>query len=116
MSFNFCMAKKAAPKKTAAKTPPPQRRKFTRFAPDPGAFALICGGAYNKKINPPIPCLIVEEAYGGVGLVAIADPMIKKNAILEFQVGKLPKMKGEIRWVKQLEGRLAYFGVNYLED
>jgi hypothetical protein len=114
MSSNFRMAKKAAPKKKSpAKSP--QRRKFTRFAPDPGAIALICSNTYGRTINPPLPCLIVEEAYGGVGLVAIADPMIRKNAILEFQVGKLPKMKGEIRWVKMIEDKLAYFGVNYID-
>ncbi len=113
------MAKKAAPKKESlsikTSTKPAQRRKFTRFAPDPGAIALICTDGNGKKITPPLPCLIVEEAYGGVGLVAMAHPMIRKNAVLEFQVGKLPKMKGEVRWVRLLENKIAYFGVNYLE-
>jgi len=106
------MAKKVAAKAPPQRTPP-NKRKSTRYAPDPGAIALILTDAKGQKLEVPIPCLIVEESYTGCGLMALKDSFIKKNAIIEVQIGRLPKMKGEIRWFKSLEDKFVYFGLAY---
>jgi hypothetical protein len=114
------LTKKIAPTATTRNptrhpTRNPQRRKFTRYAADPGDFALILSDNKGQKLPAPIPCLIVEESYGGCGLVTTKIDLIKKGAQLELQVGKLAKMRGEIRWTRILENKILYFGVAYLE-
>jgi len=106
------MAKKVAAK-TAPKMTPLNKRKSTRYAPDPGAIAFILTDANGHKLDVPIPCLIVEESYTGCGLMALKDSFIKKNAVIEVQIGRLPNMKGEIRWFKNLEDKFVYFGLAF---
>ncbi len=109
------MAKKIPVKSSAPVKKPTQKRKSTRYAPDPGTFALILSDENGKKLTAGIPCLIVEESYAGCGLMAMKDGMIKKGATFEVQVGKLPKTQAQVRWTKILEDKIVYFGLIYLK-
>lgn len=102
-----------AKKKTAKKVS--QKRKSVRYLPDPGAIAIILTNETGQKLEGGLPCLIVEESYVGCGLVTMKNALIKKGATLEIQVGKLPKMQAEVRWVKTLENKIVHFGVSYLK-
>lgn len=104
-----------AKKKVAPQKKTPTKRQFTRYLPDPGSIALILTDGKGKKLEAPIPCLIVEESYGGCGLMAMKNSFVKKDMQFEVQVGRLSKMKGQVRWTKILEDKIIYFGIEYLE-
>ncbi len=105
-------------KNTPAKqktTKPINKRKYTRFKPDPGAIALILQDDKGKSLSAPIHCLIAEESYGGAGLIAIQSSLIKKGAQLKMKIGLLGPFICEVKWTKIWDSHIVSFGVEYSE-
>lgn len=89
------------------------KRKHIRFTPDPPTTALIMTDEDGKFLKTPIPCIVIEESYGGCGLVAPTNPLIEKDSTLLIRVGNLPDMLSQIRWVKIFDSKVCYFGIQY---
>lgn len=105
-------------KNTTAKTKsvkPINKRKYTRFKPDPGAIALIVADEKGKNLTAPVHCLIAEESYGGAGLIAIQSPLIKKGARFKMKIGLLGPFICEVKWTKSWDSHVVSFGVEYSE-
>lgn len=105
------MAKKMTSKPKAPDRVP-VKRKHMRYSPAP-TVALLMTDAHGKYLKVPVPCLVIEESYGGCGLVAPLNPLIEKDSVLIVRVGNLPDMPAQIRWVKIFDKRICYFGIEY---
>ena len=105
------MAKKNS-SKAEAPTKIPNKRKHIRFAPGP-MVAYLMTDADGKYLKVPVPCLVIEESYGGCGLIAPLNSSIEKDAVLVFRVGQLADMPAQIRWVKTYDKKICYFGIEY---
>lgn len=123
--------KKTNPKSTVNSTGKPTganpqiRRKHIRFKPDPGSMAFILTDPKGKKLESPLPCLILQESYAGAGLVTLkntpdkntdlhkAPP--KKGMRFQIKVGHLEATLCEVKWTQSLNPDVLAFGVEYCD-
>ncbi len=107
--------KKKVSSKSVSKLQPKKvvKRKFTRFVPELPTTALIVSGTEGSRWKDPLPCLVLEESYGGCRLVALKNKLLTKGAALVFKVGNLSEMPGQIKWIKIHADEFCSFGVEY---
>lgn len=82
------------------------RIQFTDADPDPSTFRTDMAG------------LVIEEAYGGAGVVALSHggpADIAEGTRCHVRVGNLGPLKAEVRWVKRLDEDVAKLGIEYLD-
>lgn len=91
------------------------RRKHTRFKPDPGTIARIDVNITGSEFKPTIPALIFSEAYGGCGLVVTGAQELRVGDLCRVQVGSLHPMAAEIVWRTPLDEDVVKIGLKFLE-
>lgn len=97
------------------------QRRHMRFQPDQVEIALIQfsdGEADDFFFEPDAAGLVVEEAYGGCGLVALSstspEPLTEDMPCL-VKIGTLGPMRARVRWVKKLDDDVCKLGIEYLD-
>jgi len=97
------------------------KRRHMRFQPDQIEIALIQfadGEADDFFFEPEAAGLVLEEAYGGCGLVALSstspEPLDADMPCL-VKIGTLGPMKARVRWVKRLDDDVCKLGIEYLD-
>ena len=93
----------------------PNKRRFTRFTPDPGSFALIDPNGKGEVFSPEISALMVDEAYAGCALVLSPTKKIKKDSIIWVRAGKLKAMRAVVRWCRHHSEKIMEIGIEYAE-
>lgn len=92
-------------------------RNSTRFKPDALDYALIeLNPKGNKKFNPDLVALIINESYTGSGLVMTTEKSLKSDQLVLIKVGKLEPMKARLVWFKALDRDLYKVGIQYVEE
>ncbi len=81
------------------------KRKHIRFEPEPQDMAWINETA----------ALIMEEAYGGCGLLVISKKRLFPGQVHDVKVGKLDALKAEVAYVNNLAPNIYHVGFKYLE-
>ena len=92
-----------------------ERRRFTRFEPDPLTYAQIDLKLNKEDYNPKHIGMIIEEGQKGCGLVVSSKTGLKKGDRCLLKVGELPLFTSEVRWVIRLDKDLLKIGFEYLE-
>lgn len=93
------------------------KRKFIRFKPDAGAYAVIdFNGDANVPFRGQAIALIVEEApMGGCSLVVLQDVKFNPGAECKVKLGALSPLCARVAWVKQLDEDVSRIGFQFLE-
>ena len=95
------------------------QRKHTRFKPDEGTMAWLewadNTGQFSSRAGGRAPALVVSESHGGCGLVVYALGKVEIGTMCKVQVGSLPLIKAELRWVKEVDHEIRRIGLKYLE-
>ncbi len=97
-------------------------RRYIRFRPDEIEVALIRFGEADPDeflFRADAAGLVLEEAYGGCGLVTLShcdatEPIEGTRCLVK--VGKMGPMRAEVRWVKRLDEHVARVGIEYIEN
>jgi len=97
------------------------QRKHMRFRPDQVEVALIQFSEAEPEdffFQAESAGLVLEEAYGGCGLVMLShfdaiEPV--EGMRCQVKVGKIGPLRAEIRWVKKLDDDVARIGIEYLD-
>jgi hypothetical protein len=93
-----------------------QKRRYTRFKPDPGTIAFIDPAPeQHSRFRPQIPALVFSESYGGCGLVILGWDELEKGDICQIKVGRLAPIESEVVWRKNLDSQVATIGIKFLE-
>lgn len=98
------------------------QRRHMRFRPDQVEVALIQFSEAEPEdffFEAEAAGLVLEEAYGGCGLVTLshfesAQPV--EGMRCQVKVGKMGPMRAEIRWVKKLDDNVARIGLEYVDS
>jgi len=92
-------------------------RTTLRFPPDEGAVAWIGLEVPEDKsdFTPTIPALVTDEALNGCGLVALANDQLGVGVECMVQVGELPPLNAQVRWIRELGEGVQKIGVAFLE-
>lgn len=97
-------------------------RRYLRFKPENVEIAWIqfTDRAPNTiEFEVDAAGLVVEEAYGGCGLVVLgaADAeSISEGVRCLVRVNNIGPVRGQVRWVKVLDDDVAKIGIEYLEQ
>lgn len=88
-------------------------RKYLRFPPEEGAVAWVDPNplATRKDFQPTFAALVTDEALVGCGLIAIYQDWIKEGSEFTVRVGRLAPIQAQVRWVRDLGGRVIRIGV-----
>ena len=89
-------------------------RKGLRFSAEGGTLVHIDLQPDADKFNPTIVGLAIDEAGKGCGAVVLNIPAIKEGSRCRIQVGRLPPMMAEIKWVRELDPQVLKIGVLYV--
>ncbi|MDT8409184.1 MAG: hypothetical protein RQ741_06255 [Wenzhouxiangellaceae bacterium] len=98
------------------------KRRYMRFSPDEIEVALIQFTNRDPDeffFEADAAGLVVEEAYGGCGLVVLSKTTpdsMKEGAACLVKVGHLAPVRGEVRWVKSLDQDVSKLGIEYQPD
>jgi hypothetical protein len=90
-------------------------RRHIRFRPGADCVASIDLVADRQVFTPSILALVVDEAYSGCGLVALAGDGLKEGDLCRVQVGPLPPIKAQVRWRRPLDSRVVRLALMYLD-
>lgn len=94
-----------------------KNRKHLRYNPDPLDFALISFDS-RKNVSEFAPTetgLLLQESYGGAGMVVKKVHDYKVGEFIWVKVGQLAPMYAEVRWIKELDDYLLRIGLQYYE-
>ena len=103
-------------------TPRKELRRYLRFRPEDVEIAWI---QFTDRAPGMIEFeadaagLVVEEAYGGCGLVVLgaADAeSIGEGVPCLVRVNSIGPLRAEVRWVKVLDKDVAKIGIEYIEQ
>ena len=92
----------------------PIKRKYFRYMPKPFIYVLITKGGEEEQFQTEFAGLIIQEAYGGCGIVTSLDLPVKKHDIVIMKSSDMPTARAEVRWRKKLDKDLIKIGVKYL--
>ena len=88
-------------------------RNKVRFKPDENTMAFIAYDTDGEEHS--IIALVDNESFEGAGLVINQDFPLEVGDNCILKVGDLASMRAELRWKKQLEGKIYRLGFHYLE-
>jgi hypothetical protein len=93
------------------------KRASIRYTPDDGTFAMIdvIDERPDGTFRPSMVALVPEESSKGVGLVLLDTPSMQVGSYCRVQVGKLPPMRAEVRWRREVEPKIICLGLLFLE-
>ena len=91
------------------------RRKNTRFIPDPNTIVEIDVDVNGDNFSPSIKGIVTSESYGGCAIAVQSGVNIKDQQIINVKVGDLAPMSAKIVWVKELDSDINKFGLKFLE-
>ena len=91
-------------------------RQHLRFPPDEGAVAWVDPNpqARRKDFRAAFAALVTDEALAGCGLVTIDPGWIRVGTEFSVRVGRLAPIRAQVRWTKDLGGRVVRLGVEFL--
>ena len=92
------------------------KRKFLRFTPDVGDYAIILVEEKKTKKILPHVALLVEEAYGGCQIAVTHNLAPKKGARIRVKVGRMSPCWVQVKWVKKLSAQITTLGLQYVEE
>jgi|GEM_PF-1232985 len=94
------------------------RRQNVRFSPEPLATAMIASGSDIQNFKVQAHALIVDESFGGAGLVMLLQEslILQTGDLIVVKVGALHPMRAEVRWVLAIDTQVIKLGVMYLDS
>ncbi len=101
--------------RTPKKSDKLNKRKYIRYKPDPGVFALIDFEADAGPFRPTFPALVLTESHQGCGLLIVDNKQLSVGSLIRVQVGNLPPMRAEIRWKEKLDSDATKIGLHFLD-
>lgn len=99
-----------------------EKRHHMRFKPEDVEIALIQFTDADPEVatfEPHTAGLVIDEAYGGCGLVALGHGTpegVHDGARCNVKVGKIGPVKAEVRWVRKLDEDVSKLGIEYLNS
>jgi hypothetical protein len=93
-------------------------RQYLRFPPDEGAVAWVDPNpkATRKDFKPTCAALVTDEALAGCGLITIFQDWIDIGTEFSVRVGRLAPIRAQVRWTKDLGGRVVRLGVEFISS
>lgn len=95
----------------------PVKRNAIRFNPDLGTLAQIDLELTRDdgSFRPTLLGLVSDESSKGAGIVLLATEKLQEKSECRIQVGRLPPMRAEIRWRRELDLQVVRVGLLFLE-
>lgn len=94
------VTRKAEPKRR------PNQRKFIRFKPDEGTAALVDQISWG---------LVVDEAFGGCGLVMLGREKYQPGDLCQIQIGEIGPLRARVAWRLKVSDDVIKIGLEFLE-
>lgn len=93
------------------------KRASIRYTPNDGTFAMIdlMDERPDGTFRPSMVALVPEESSKGVGLVLLTTPSLQVGNYVRIQVGKLPPLRAEVRWRRDVDPQIIRIGLLFLE-
>lgn len=91
-------------------------RKYTRFLPEPGTYALIDPRISPLKFEPKVTALVYNESFSGCAVVVQSCKKLQIGDVCSVQISTLSPMKAEVRWRKELDNGITRIGLRYLDE
>ena len=91
------------------------KRKSVRFPASDSTLAQIDLHSEGNKFSPSLVGLVIDEAHKGCSFVAVKQGDFRERQEIRIQIGALPALRAEVRWIKHIAPRVSIVGVFYLE-
>jgi len=90
------------------------KRRYTRFKADRNIYAALDANSTTENFNVSDIGLVINEAYGGCGLVIRLTPEFQIKDKVRVKVGGLGILMAEVVWRSEIENDLLKIGLMYL--
>lgn len=93
------------------------KRKNIRFESSPNTLAYVCfGTTLVFEFTKDVVALVIEESFGGCGLIIHWDGPLNVDDKIIIQVGGMDPIKAEIRMCNELLKHVYHIGLLYLDE
>ena len=93
-----------------------RKRRHIRFQPDSGDYVQIDKDPNSLEFNFQEVALLVEESpLGGFSIACLKTVELAMGNVHRFKVGKMSPLKAEVVWARDLDEKLARYGLRFLE-
>lgn len=93
------------------------KRKNIRFESSPNTLAYLCfGTTLVYEFSKDVVALVIEESFGGCGLIVHWDGPLTVGDKIIVQVGGLDPLKAEIRMCQEILKHVYHMGILYVPE
>ena len=89
------------------------KRRYTRYQPEPNSIAQLDLKPAPGTFTPTVVGLVLDEAYGGAGVVISTRYGVREGIKIKAKIGDLEPINAEVVWVIRLDKDVAKIGLRF---